>query len=76
MLRHPNGAPRETLAEKRSAHFMLSLPLSVTAWVCGRQARHKAVLVGAPRGMAVAGETLGIVGFLAFAGCAAFISAF
>jgi len=60
--------------------FMLSLPLSVTAWVCGRQARHKAVLIGAPRGMAVAGETLGIVGtilgFLAFAGCAAFISAF
>ena len=60
--------------------FVLSLQLSVSAWVCGRQARHKAVLVGAPRGMAVAGETLGIVGtilgFLAFAGCAAFISAF
>jgi hypothetical protein len=60
--------------------FMLSLPLSVTAWVCGRQARHKAVLIGAPRGMAVAGETLGIggtiLGFLAFAGCAALISAF
>jgi len=60
--------------------FFLSLPLSVSAWVCGRQARHQAVLTGAPRGMAVAGETLGIIGtilgFLAFAGCAAFISAF
>lgn len=59
--------------------FILSLPLSVTAWVSGRQARHKAALTGTPRGMAVAGETLGIVGtvlgFLAFAGCAAFISA-
>jgi Domain of unknown function (DUF1707) len=57
--------------------FMLTLPLAVTAWALGRQARRSAH----PRsqGMARTGEVLGIVGTalsaLMLAGCAALIGA-
>jgi hypothetical protein len=56
--------------------FVLTLPLSVTAWALGRGARRS----GAPgnRGTARAGEVLGIVGTalsaLLLAGCAALLS--
>jgi hypothetical protein len=53
--------------------FILSLPFSITAWLSGRAARHKAALIGTSQQLAVAGEGLGIagtvLGFLAFAGC-------
>lgn len=58
--------------------FLVSLPLSASAWICGRGARRQADVAGAPRGMAMAGETLGIVGtivgLLALAGCAALVA--
>jgi cbb3-type cytochrome oxidase subunit 3 len=56
--------------------FMLTLPLAVTAWALGREARRK----GDPssRGMARAGEVIGIVGTvlsaLMLAGCAALMA--
>jgi hypothetical protein len=56
--------------------FLVTLPLSVTAWALGRQARRS----GAPgsRGAAAAGEALGVagtlIGVLLFAGCAALLS--
>jgi hypothetical protein len=50
--------------------FIITLPLSVTAWALGREARRS--------GAAPAGEVLGIVGtvlsVLVFAGCAALLS--
>jgi hypothetical protein len=52
--------------------FLLTLPLSVTAWALGREARRS----GAPNGRA--GEAIGIAGTVAglllFAGCAALLS--
>jgi Domain of unknown function (DUF1707) len=52
--------------------FLITLPLSVTAWALGREARRS----GAPNGRA--GEALGIagtaIGLLLFAGCAALLS--
>lgn len=58
--------------------FLVSLPLSASAWVCGRGARRQADVAGAPRGTALAGETLGVVGtilgLLAVAGCAAIVT--
>lgn len=58
---------------------LVSLPLSASAWVCGRGARRQADVAGAPRGMAMAGETLGVVGtiigLLTLAGCAALVAA-
>jgi hypothetical protein len=54
--------------------FIVTLPLSVTAWALGREARRS----GAPNGRA--GEVLGIagtaLGLLLFAGCAALLSGF
>jgi hypothetical protein len=56
--------------------FPVTLPLAVTAWALGREARRS----GAPngRGAAAAGEALGVVGtvlsLLLFAGCAALLS--
>jgi Domain of unknown function (DUF1707) len=56
--------------------FLLTLPLSVTAWALGREGRRS----GNPerRGMARTGEVLGIVGtalsLLLLAGCAALIA--
>jgi Domain of unknown function (DUF1707) len=56
--------------------FLITLPLAATAWALGRDARRS----GAPngRGLANAGELLGIVGtllsLLLFAGCAALLS--
>jgi hypothetical protein len=56
--------------------FVVTLPLGVTAWALGREARRS----GLPgnRGAAVAGEALGIAGtllsLLMFAGCAALLS--
>jgi Domain of unknown function (DUF1707) len=56
--------------------FLLTLPLAVTAWALGRDARRS----GGPgrRGVARAGEVMGIVGTaisaLMLAGCAALIS--
>jgi Domain of unknown function (DUF1707) len=55
--------------------FIVALPLAVTAWALGRDARRSG---SAQRhGMARAGEVLGIVGtllsLLMFAGCAAFL---
>ncbi len=59
--------------------FLVSLPLSASAWGCGRRARRQADVAGAPRGTALAGETLGVVGtilgLLALAGCAAIVTA-
>jgi hypothetical protein len=58
--------------------FLLTLPLSVTAWALGREGRRS----GNPerRGMARTGEVLGIVGtalsLLLLAGCAALIASF
>jgi membrane protein implicated in regulation of membrane protease activity len=55
--------------------FVVALPLAVTAWALGRDARRS----GSPHryGMARAGEVLGIVGtalsLLLLAGCAAFL---
>jgi hypothetical protein len=55
--------------------FIVALPLAVTAWALGRDARRS----GSPQryGMARAGEVLGIVGtalsLLLLAGCAAFL---
>lgn len=57
--------------------FFVSLPLSASAWVCGRRARRRADIAGAPHGTALAGEMLGVVGtilgVLALAGCAAIV---
>lgn len=57
--------------------FVVSLPLSATAWVCGRRSRRQAALAGAPTGMAMAGETLGgvgvVLGLMALGGCAALL---
>jgi hypothetical protein len=56
--------------------FLLTLPLAVTGWALGREAR----LSGAPShgGMARAGEVIGIAGtglsLLMLAGCAALIT--
>ncbi len=56
--------------------FLLTLPLSVTAWALGREARRSGAQNG--RGAAVAGEALGIAGtllsLLLFAGCAALLT--
>ncbi|MGH2745469.1 MAG: DUF1707 SHOCT-like domain-containing protein [Thermoleophilaceae bacterium] len=56
--------------------FLLTLPLSVTAWALGREARRSGAQNG--RGAAVAGEALGIAGtllsLLIFAGCAALLT--
>jgi Domain of unknown function (DUF1707) len=58
--------------------FLLTLPLSVTAWALGREGRRS----GNPqrRGMARTGEVLGIVGtalsVLLLAGCAALVASF
>ena len=56
--------------------FLLTLPLSVTAWALGRDARRSAN--PSRRGMARAGEVMGIVGTalsaLLLAGCAALIA--
>jgi hypothetical protein len=58
--------------------FLITLPLSVTAWALGREARRAGTSGG--RGAAAAGEALGIagtvVGVLLFAGCAALLSGF
>ena len=54
--------------------FLISLPLSVSAWGLGRDARRSGT---SARGVARAGEVLGIVGTLmaslALAGCAAIV---
>jgi len=56
--------------------FVLSLPLSVSAWASGRAGRRRTPPGAAP--MAVAGEILGIVGTvlgcLALAACAAIVA--
>jgi uncharacterized protein DUF1707 len=56
--------------------FLLALPLAATAWALGREARRSGA--ANRRGMAVAGEALGIAGTLLslvlFAGCAALMS--
>ena len=56
--------------------FVISLPLSVTAWAVGRDAR-RSETCSAP-GVAVAGEVLGVTGTLLsvvwLAGCAALIA--
>jgi hypothetical protein len=58
--------------------FLLTLPLSVTAWALGREGRR----AGDPhrRGMARTGEVLGIVGtalsVVLLAGCAALVASF
>jgi hypothetical protein len=56
--------------------FLLTLPLSVTAWALGRDARRSAN--STQRGMARAGEVMGIVGTalsaLLLAACAALIA--
>ena len=56
--------------------FVISLPLSVTAWALGRDSRRSGSC-GAP-GVAVAGEVLGVTGTLLsviwLAGCAVLIS--
>jgi hypothetical protein len=56
--------------------FLLTLPLAVTAWALGREARQSAG--PSCRGMARAGEVMGIVGtalsVLMLAGCAALIA--
>ena len=52
--------------------FLITLPMSVTAWALGREARRS----GAPNGRA--GEAIGmagtVAGLLLFAGCAALLS--
>jgi hypothetical protein len=57
--------------------FLVTLPLSVTAWALGREARRSGAT--GHRGAAAAGEALGIagtlLGVLLFAGCAALVSA-
>jgi hypothetical protein len=54
--------------------FFLTLPLGITAWALGREARRS----GAPNGRA--GEAIGmagtVAGLLLFAGCAALLSGF
>jgi hypothetical protein len=54
--------------------FLITLPMSVTAWALGREARRS----GAPKGRA--GAAIGIAGtaagLLLFAGCAALLSGF
>jgi hypothetical protein len=58
--------------------FILSLPISATAWGLGRSVRRDAA-VGQPRSLTVAGEVLGIVGTilgcLALAACSAIVVA-
>jgi cbb3-type cytochrome oxidase subunit 3 len=58
--------------------FLLTLPLAVTAWALGREARRK--VHPSRRGMARAGEVIGIAGTLLsalmLAGCAALIASF
>jgi len=57
--------------------FVLSLPLSAGAWVTGHRARRRVPKSGPHYGLAVAGQTLGVVGTvagcLALAGCAAIV---
>jgi Domain of unknown function (DUF1707) len=56
--------------------FAVTLPLSVTAWALGREARRSGAQAG--RGAAVAGEALGIAGtvlsLVLFGGCAMLLS--
>lgn len=56
--------------------FLISLPLTTGAWVSGRRARRR--LPDGRRGLALAGETLGIVatvlGCLALASCGAMVA--
>ena len=66
------------LAMSFGLFFLLTLPLAVTAWALGREARRKAH--PSRRGMARAGEVIGIAGTLLsalmLAGCAALIGSF
>lgn len=56
--------------------FVIALPLSVTAWALGRQARRSGAC-GAP-GVAIAGEVIGVTGtalsLVWLAGCAALLA--
>jgi hypothetical protein len=56
--------------------FLIALPLAITAWALGREARRSGA--ASSRGAAVAGEALGIAGTvlsaLLLAGCAALLS--
>jgi hypothetical protein len=56
--------------------FIVTLPMAVTAWALGREARRSAAPSG--RGLARAGEVIGLVGaavsVLMLAGCAALIA--
>ena len=56
--------------------FFIALPLSVTAWTLGRQARRSGFCT--TPGVAVAGEVLGVIGALLsviwLAGCAALLA--
>jgi ABC-type multidrug transport system fused ATPase/permease subunit len=58
--------------------FLLTLPLAVTAWALGREARRNGPQ--SHRGVARAGEVIGLVGTLLsalmLAGCAALIASF
>jgi Domain of unknown function (DUF1707) len=44
--------------------FFVTLPLSITAWALGREARRSRAAAGAGRGAVAAGEALGIAGTL------------
>jgi hypothetical protein len=56
--------------------FVIALPLSVTAWALGREARRSGA--GDARGVAIAGEVIGVVGtalsLIWLAGCAALLA--
>lgn len=60
--------------------FVLSLPATVGAWIAGRSARRHASASGPYRGLALAGEILGVVGTilgcLALTGCALIVGSF
>ena len=57
--------------------FIVSLPLSLGAWIVGHRARRRGPGIGSNYGLAVAGQALGVVGTvlgcLALAGCAAMV---
>ena len=58
--------------------FLFSLPATAGAWLAGRHARRHMPASGSYRGLALAGETLGVVGTLlgclALTGCALIIA--
>ena len=58
--------------------FLISLPTTAAAWITGRRARRRTPAAGPYRGLARAGEILGVIGTLlgclALAGCALIVA--